>query len=389
MTSAPAFARTSEQDALAASVRGFLTKHADLSSTRRLFESGERMDTAHWKALSSDLGLTALAIPEAHGGLGGNYVDLAIVCEEMGRVLHGGPFFSSAVLSTAILVAADNAVINADVLPALASGEITAAAVLGRFEDREGPGKTPVQARQLADGNWALDGHSRGVLDGADADLLVIRAGNAHDAAFYLVDSAEGVERRRTHTLDRTRSMADIEFTSAPCTRIGTRHSAAAVLKSALAVSRTMLAAESAGAMSTCVALSAEYSRTRIQFGVPIGTFQAVKHRVADMAVRLEGSVSSAFWAASQLDAGDASSRWSLIAGVYASESFLQTALDTIQIHGGTGYTWEHDAHLFLRRARANHSVLGEPSHLRKHLSELALEPDSTISENEEAPVYV
>jgi len=364
------FTWTPEQQDLRASTRRLLQQRAPLPRARELAEAGTRHDPQLWTALAQQIGLQGLALPEEHGGSGGSLVELAVVFEEMGRVLFGGPFLPT-VLAAEALVASGDAAAQAEHLPAVAEGERTATlAVAGAGGRWRADGTT---AQGSGDG-VRLTGVKELVLDGADADLLLVLARGGRGPSLYAVAAgAEGLEAERLDPLDLTRPLARLHLRDTPARLVGEDGGGAAVLAHVQRTAAVLLAAEQVGAMSALVEMTAEHARTRRAFGRPIGAFQGVKHRLADMAVRLEMSRSAAYWAAWQPPGSPDAAMGAAVAGSYCSESFLQTAKDTIQLHGGTGFTWEHDAHLFLRRARADATLAGSPAEHRAALVPLVL----------------
>jgi alkylation response protein AidB-like acyl-CoA dehydrogenase len=364
------FTWTPEQQDLRASTRRLLQQRAPLPRARELAEAGSRHDPQLWTALAQQIGLQGLALPEEHGGSGGSLVELAVVFEEMGRVLFGGPFLPTVLAAEALVASGDDAA-QAEHLPAVAEGERTATlAVAGAGGRWRADGTT---AQGSGDG-VRLTGVKELVLDGADADLLLVLARGERGPSLYAVAAgAEGLEAERLDPLDLTRPLARLHLRDTPARLVGEDGGGAAVLAHVQRTAAVLLAAEQVGAMSTLVEMTAEHARTRRAFGRPIGAFQGVKHRLADMAVRLEMSRSAAYWAAWQPPGSPDAAMGAAVAGSYCSESFLQTAKDTIQLHGGTGFTWEHDAHLFLRRARADATLAGSPAEHRAALVPLVL----------------
>ncbi|SOD74620.1 alkylation response protein AidB-like acyl-CoA dehydrogenase [Jatrophihabitans sp. GAS493] len=368
------FAWTDEQRSLRSSVRRMLEARASLRSARDLAESGTRHDPKLWRDLARQAGLQSLAIPEVFGGAGASPVELAIVAEETGRVLLGGPFLSTAVLGVQTILAADDDAYAHEVLPAVAEGELTLALAVveadGRFDNRAL--NTAVSA--TADARGRISGAKALVLDGAEADVLIVAAREADGLSLFAVQSDEGVRRSPLAVLDQTRAIAALEFDGAPGRRIGAAGAGASAIEKMLINSSIYLAAEQLGASERATEITAEYARTRRQFGREIGAFQAVKHRLADMAVRVELARSAVYWAAWQQPGSEAAAMGASVAAAYCGPAFLQTAKDMIQLHGGIGFTWEHDAHLFLRRARATQALLGDPAAHRARLEPFLLQ---------------
>jgi alkylation response protein AidB-like acyl-CoA dehydrogenase len=364
------FTWTPEQQDLRASTRRLLQQRAPLAKARELAEAGARHDPELWRAMAQQIGLQGLVLPEEHGGSGGSRVEQAVVLEEMGRVLLGGPFLPTVLAAEALVASGDEAA-QAEHLPAIAEGERTATLAVVEADGRwHAEGTT---ARGSGD-DVRLTGTKELVLDGADADLVLVAARGERGVSLYAVlPGADGLEAERLDPLDLTRPLARLRLRDTPARLVGADGAAAAVLEQVQRTAAVLLAAEQVGAMSTLVELTAEHARTRRAFGRPIGAFQGVKHRLADMAVRLEMSRSAAYWAAWQPPGSPDAALGAAVAGSYCSESFLQTAKDTIQLHGGTGFTWEHDAHLFLRRARADATLAGSPAEHRAALVPLVL----------------
>jgi alkylation response protein AidB-like acyl-CoA dehydrogenase len=360
----PEFGWTDEHRGLRQTVRRLLADRAPVARARELAEAGERHDPALWADLAGQVGLQGLALPERHGGFGGTLLDLAIVVEEMGRVLYGGPFLPTVGLAAPVLLAADDPA-AADHLPRIADGTLTAALAVEAW----GPTGEPVVST-TADAAGRLTGTVPVVLDGGDADLLVVAAQGPAGPAPYLVEAgAAGLTRTPLETLDLTRRATRITLDGTPARAVGDPARGAAALARARAVGSVLVSAEQVGGMTAATDLTAEYARTRRQFGRLIGSFQGVKHRLADMAVRREMAHSAAYWAAWQEPGTPAFAEAAAIARSYCGDAFLQTGLDTVQLHGGIGFTWEHDAHLYLRRARADRALLGSPQQARAELA--------------------
>ncbi|TDC89818.1 acyl-CoA dehydrogenase family protein [Actinomadura sp. 7K507] len=362
------FSWTPEHGDLRAAVRGVLTAKAPLSRARELAEAGERHDPEMWETLAAQLGLQGLGLPEEHGGSGGSLVDLAIVMEEMGAVLFGGPFLPTAVLAANVLAALPRDPVAGELLPPLAEGELTATVAVVEADGRWAPESVRSSARR-GTGGPVLDGDKELVLDGADAEVILVLAQSEAGATWYAVEgAAAGLTRVPRQVLDGTRPAARLEMRGTPARRIGERGGGWAVAERMRRTAAILLAAEQAGAAGELVRRTAEYAKTRRQFGRPVGGFQGVKHRLADMAVRHEMARSAAFWAAWQEPGSSGQDFGSLVARSYCGGAFLQTAKDAIQLHGGIGFTWEHDAHLFLRRARLDATLLGGEAEARSAL---------------------
>jgi alkylation response protein AidB-like acyl-CoA dehydrogenase len=385
------FAFGDDQEELRRSVRRVLDAHPPARDAARS-EAG--IDAALWKRLGTDLGLAGLIVPEAHGGAGLGWVELIAVMEELGSQLACVPCLSTVCLATsALLVAGDDAQ-QARWLPAIASGALTA--TLAHSEP--GPG---VHASARRDGDTVvLTGRKRHVVDGHTAGLLVVSAraagtrGDDGIELYAVPADSPGLQRRRLPTMDQTRALAEIilEDVRVPDSARLARGSAAAV-EQILAYARIGLAAEQVGAAQRCLDMSVEYAKVRTQFGRPIGAFQAIQHMCADMFVLVESARSAAYhagWVASQHAAGaapdpdDPSSDLTTAAAIakaYCSDAFYRCAADTIQVHGGIGFTWEHDAHLFFKRAHASRELLGAPAQHREALAAVIIDSDAARGE--------
>lgn len=327
---------------------------------------GER-ERELWLVWAAELGLPGLVVPEEHGGAGFTRLEVAIAAEELGRAVLGGPLFASAVLATEALLAAGP---DAEVLPALAAGTSVAALAVA-----ETPGDWHTVHTAVAPGD-RLTGVKEAVLGAADADVFVVVA--AEDAtedgetdggtSVFLVEAGAGVEVEPLRVLDPTRPMARVRLTDAPARRIGVPGAGRAAVERALEAGAVFLAAEQVGGSRALLAAAVEHATTRVQFGRPIGAFQAVKHTLADMAVRTELGAAAASWAAWQEPGTEAARLGAAVARAHCSDAYLTTALDAIQVHGGMAITWEHHAHRYLRRARADRAVLPGPAEQRRLL---------------------
>ena len=331
------FAFTDEQVGLRRSVRKVLELHGGVGAARRAMQSELGHDGALWSRLGGatrgDLGLAGLVIPERLGGAGLGWVEVAAVSEELGAALAPVPFFSTVCLATSVLLQCD----ADDALAAIAGGE-SAALVLGTS--------------------------SRHVVDGHTADLLVVAT---DDGVFVVRADAPGVRRRRIATVDPTRALAEVQIdATAPLRRVGDRAD--------LDLARVALAAEQVGGAQRCLELSVEYAKVRHQFGRPIGSFQAIQHACADMFVLVESARSAAYHAAWTVDHDrNELAAAAATAAAYCGDAFHRCAGDTIQVHGGIGFTWEHDAHLYWKRARADRALLGAPATQRERIAEMIL----------------
>jgi alkylation response protein AidB-like acyl-CoA dehydrogenase len=336
---------TEEQRGLRDAVHTLLAKRSDSAAVRRAIQEPGGHDPTLWMVLCEQIGVAALAVPERFGGVGAGRREVQLVAEELGRTLTPAPLLGS-VLATSLLVALDDDDAAGRLLPRIAAGTIAAVAWAG------------------ADGHWGdgafagdggrLSGEAHYVLDGDLAEILLVVA----DGAVYEVDVA-GAQRAHTPSMDLTRRLARVRLDAAAGTRIGPSDARPA-LRAALDDAVIALAAEQVGAAAAALEMTVAYTKVRHQFGRPIGSFQALKHRMADLHVLLEAARSAAYAAGTGAVPPS-------VAKTYCSEAFQTIAGETIQLHGGIAITWEHDAHLYFKRAHGSAALFGSPgAHLRR-----------------------
>ncbi len=367
------FAFTEEQDELRHMVREMLTDLSPETEVRRLMETDEGWDRQVWSQFAAT-GLLGLAVPEEFGGAGCGLAELGVVLEEAGRSLLCAPYLSSVVLATSTLLLAlkgDGAggvdPAAAALLPALVAGERTAA--LAYLEGAGDPdGRQLETTASCVDGAWRLSGEKTFVLDGHTADDIVVLAQSVQGPTFFTVTAdAAGLTRTALQTLDQTRRYADLGFDAVAAAMVGPAGGAAGILAKVQDIAATAIATEQVGGAARVLEMAVEYAKVREQFGRPIGSFQAIKHQCADMLLEVEAGRSAAYYA---LWAGDAASPdFPVVASVakaYCSDAFFHCAAKNIQIHGGIGFTWEHPAHLYLKRAKNAQLLFGDPSHHRE-----------------------
>jgi alkylation response protein AidB-like acyl-CoA dehydrogenase len=364
------FGVSEEQQELRESVRRFVADRAPLPRVRELMDSGE-VDRDVWEQAGSQLGLQGIAIPEEYGGAGFSFAEQAIVLEELGAGLYGGPYLASAVLAaTALLSSADEGARQA-LLPGIASGQTIATLAFTEDDGSWDPAAIRLAAVKHGD-DWVLDGHKSFVLDGAIADLILAVAVTEGGLSLFAVDAgAGGLTRTPLPALDQTRSLARLEFDSVAAQLIGAPGDAAAILDRTLDVAAIALAAEQLGGAQRTLDMAVEYAKVRHQFGRPIGSFQAIKHRCADLLLEVESLRSAVAYAAAAV--AEDSSEVPVVASLvkaYGSETYFHVTAENIQIHGGIGFTWEHDAHLFFKRAKSSELFLGDGSYHRERLAE-------------------
>jgi alkylation response protein AidB-like acyl-CoA dehydrogenase len=365
------FTFTDEQNQLRDAVRRFCAENFDEQTVRQLMQSDPPFDSKVWARLGSELGVLGLSVPEADGGVGGTLVDQAVAVEELGASLACGPVFGTIFLAIPALVAASASQVRDELLVELVEGRRTAAFVVA---DRAGASDIAVSITADHD---ALTGIVERVVDaGAADDLLVAARGADGVVALYAVEgSAPGVQRSPLATLDLTRPQATVMLSGAPGRLVAGPDDAERVIEHTLHVGSALLAVEQVGAAQHLLDLSVDYAKSRLQFGRPIGSFQAVKHRLADLLVDLEHARSTAYHAVWALaDGSDDPALAVSIAQATASAAFSRIAADTIQVHGGIGFTWEHQAHLYFKRATCDAALLGTAEQHRSRVAELVLD---------------
>jgi alkylation response protein AidB-like acyl-CoA dehydrogenase len=363
---------------LRSSVRDFLVAKSGERPVRAAIETECGYDEDLWARLSGQLGLTGLAVPQEYGGDGFGFTELQVVLEELGRALTPSPFLASVVLAAGAILAAGDEVAAKAYLPGIAAGKTTAALAVAESAGLWSFDQLTTTARPAANGDgsdWRLTGTKQFVLHGATAGLLVVAAHTGQGPGFFAVQpglrAGTTLTRTALRTLDLTRPMATLQFTDTPATLIGTAGAAGPALDAVLDLAMTAVAAEQAGAARACLEASAAYARERHQFGRPIGSFQAVKHKCADMLVKVELAQAAATEAA-RAAAGDPDAaplpQAAAVAHAVCSESLMFVAAENIQVHGGIGFTWEHPAHLYFRRAKASQLMFGGPGFYFEHL---------------------
>lgn len=366
------FTFTGEQQQLRAAVRKFCAEGFAEATVRRLMESEVRYDPAVWRRLGAELGVLGMSVPEADGGVGGSLVDQAVAVEEFGAALGCGPFFGTVYLAIPALVACGSGDARDDLLAALIDGERTAAFAVN---DAAGAldSNVTVTAQSRGDG-VVLTGTAKRVVDAGAADVVLVAARGDDGVGLYAVD-ADDLRRTPLVTMDLTRPQADIVFADAPARLLAGPADAERVITHALQIGSALLAVEQVGAAQHMLDLSVDYAKSRLQFGRHIGSFQAVKHKLADMLVDLEHARSTAYHAVWALaDGSDDPALAVSIAQATCSAAFSRIAADSIQVHGGIGFTWEHQAHLYFKRAATDAALLGSAEQHRGRIAALVLD---------------
>ena len=370
------FAFSEEQEELRRSVRRFLEDKSPISEVRRLMETTEGYDPKVWAQMGNELGLQSLHIPEAYGGQGYSFVELVVVLEEMGRALLCAPFFASVCLAANAILAAGTEERRAALLPGIASGETIATVAFTEANGRWDATGITMEATPDGDGGYTLDGTKMFVLDGHTANLIVVAArsagsGGTEGVSLFTVDAeAPGLTRTALSTMDQTRKQARLEFSGVPATLLGEEGAGWTALSRTLDQAAVCLAAEQVGGAQRCLDMSVDYAKVRIQFGRPIGSFQAIKHKCADMLLEVESAKSAAYYAAwAAAEDNDELPVVASLSKAYCSDAYFHAAAENIQIHGGIGFTWEHDAHLYFRRAKSSELLFGDATYHRELLA--------------------
>lgn len=354
------FGFTDEQELLRQEVRKFLDAHCPMEQVRKLMATPEGHSREHWRQIA-ELGWLGLTVPEAYGGAGLGWVDLVVVLEEMGRTLFPSPFLAATIGIAAIREAGDDAQ-KRRWLPGLAEGSSIATLAWLEPSDRMDPAGVELAGARRGDG-FALSGAKVQVLDAEAATLFVVafRDGDAVRLAVVPRDAA-GVTVEATPSIDQTRRVGRVRFENVAVAAADVLADASpAVLTRILDLATAAVTAESLGAADAAIQLTVRYANERIQFGSPIGRFQGVKHPLAEMHVDVESAKSILYFAAWALDEPDpGASRAVSLAKAYASEAFPRIGIDAVQLHGGVGFTWEYDPHLYLKRSKWARPAFGD-----------------------------
>ncbi|QRY42681.1 acyl-CoA/acyl-ACP dehydrogenase [Mycolicibacterium boenickei] len=363
---------TAEQEELRNVMRAFLGRYSTEADVRKQIDGDTGYDGSAWTTAAEQIGMQALAIPEDLGGAGYGFDELAVVLEETGRALFTGPVLPSVVLAPAVLqLSGDNAACE-KYLPGVASGTRVATVAVSEDESLWREADITVAAERTGDG-WKLTGRKRYVLSGAEADLVVVAARTEAGVSLFAVDiPAAGLTIEQLPVMDLTRRVATMSFENCAAVLIGEDGAGWATLEKVFDRAIVALACEQVGAAAAVLDATVEYLKVRQQFGRPIGSFQAIKHRCADMLVELESARSAAAYASAAIsDGADDASIAASIAKVYCSETLYHIAAEGIQMHGGIGFTWEHGAHLYFKRAKSAEVLFGSPAAHRERIAHL------------------
>jgi alkylation response protein AidB-like acyl-CoA dehydrogenase len=367
--------------ALADSLSSLLADRGSLDKVLARTESAETYDDGLWQTVAGDLGLAGLLIPERDGGAGASYREVCSAAEALGSTVAPVPFLGSAVVATAALLSVASGV--PDLLHRMADGSVTATLAVPFASAPGGPFPASVRVAGPKPGDAQtgvarLRGTVRGVADALPATVLLVPADGVPQA-LYLVDMSDpGVAKAPVVSLDMTRQLCDLSFDDAPGRLIASGAAASQALDAALTAGAGVLAAEQVGVAQRCLDMTLAYVKERRQFARPVGSFQALKHRLADVWVAVSQARAASRYAAACLASGDPDAKVAVaIAKAYCSEAAVHAAQECVQLHGGIGFTWEHPAHLYLKRAKADSVGFGTPDAHRAALAPLINLPAS------------
>ena len=373
------FALNDEQEALAESAKRFLQEKAGCEAALQVMETDQGFDEAVWDTMASELGWTALTIPEAYGGYGLGYTDLIPLLEAMGRHMLCSPFFSSICMGANSILEAGTEEQKTKWLPEIAAG--TSRATLAFTEAGGTWCADDIQATYTrTDEGFVINGTKHYVLDGHTAHLIIVAAraegstGEKGISLFVLNPASQGLSIHAIKNLDQTRKQANITLDNTPLAfsaQLGGQDLDWSIVQRILDLAGVALSLEQVGCAERCLQTAVDYAKIRTQFNRPIGSFQAIKHKCADMLVLVESARSAAWfaaWSATQSEGlADAASQ----AQSYCSDALYNCAAESIQIHGGIGFTWEHEAHLYFKRAQSSKVLLGTPETHRERIAQM------------------
>lgn len=365
------FEFTREHEELRQTVKRFLDNDATEAKVRSAMATEDGFDRAIWTKMAEQMGLQGLIIPEEHGGSGLGMVELAVVLEEMGAALLCAPYLSTAVLAPTALLRSGDSDACGEILSGVADGRTLATVAIS--EPGSGGDIAQMTTRATCErSTWRLSGVKTHVVDGHTADVLLVAARTDDGIALFRVDGvADGVGRRLLPTLDLTRKLAEVTFAGARATRIGSGD-ATSLLTDVGQIAAIALACEQVGGAQRVLDMAVDYAKTRLQFGRAIGSFQAIKHRCADMLVDVEFARSAAYHAAFCAAEGREEELPIAVAMAksFCSDAYFRITNDNIQVHGGMGFTWEHPAHLYFKRAKSSAVLFGAPAAHREQLAQ-------------------
>ena len=356
-----------EHDDLRSAVRKLLAEQGDSEHLRRTLESDEPFDRDLWKTMAQELGLHGMALPEEYGGSGFGFLEQAVVLEEMGRAVHASPYLASVVMAATLIRLSGNDEACAEHLPGIASGDVVAtAAVL------DGNGTwAGVKTGLALDSSGRVSGVAPFVIDGAVADLLLAVVNAGREQVLVAVRTAQdGVQTQNHPTMDQTRGLATVTLSEVDASVIARGDAVVTALAETELHVLAALSAEMVGGAGKVLEVTVDYAKIREQFGVPIGSFQAIKFKAADMLLDLEAARSASLYASRAVAEEAADSGFAAeVAKAVCSEAYFAISAQSIQIFGGIGFTWEHDAHLHFKRAKSSEVLLGNSDVHRERIA--------------------
>jgi len=368
------FAFSEEQEEFRAHLRRFLDAEAPMTQVFRVLETERGFDPGVWKAMADSLGLQGIHIPERFGGQGFGFLELCIALEETGRSLLCAPYFSTVSLAANAVMNGGDDASRERWLPAIAGGECIA--TLAVLEPQGSWDADGVRATHTRDGDgYRLDGRKALATDGAQAELLIVATrepgteGDAGLALFAVERDAPGLHVTPVDPLDPTRRLANLELEAVAATPLGPPGGSGAALRKTLDQARVCLAAESVGGAQRCLDSAVAYAQERVQFGRAIGSFQAIKHKCAEVLLEVESAKATAYFAAWSAANDSDLALAAALAKSMCDDAYRMAAAENIQIHGGIGFTWEADPHLYYKRAKANETLLGDPHYQRARIA--------------------
>jgi alkylation response protein AidB-like acyl-CoA dehydrogenase len=369
------FAFSEEQEAFRAELRRCFEEHAGPPSVFRAMESAEGFDRALWKRLAGELGLPGVHLPEAYGGQGFGFLELGILLEEAGRLLFPSPVFSTVCLAANAILNAGSEAQKRALLPGIACGETLATlAWLEPDTDWDAAG-VRLTIEPGADGD-RLSGSKRFVTDAATADLIVVAArrpatrGLEGVGLFLVRRDAPGLSVSPVDALDATRKLAHLELARVAAEPLGDPAGAGAALARTLDQARVMLACESAGGAQHCLDSAVAWAKQRVQFARPIGSFQAIQHKCAEVLLEVASAQAAAHFACWAAEQDEGLPLAAAMAKSFCDETYLRASQENLHIHGGVGFTWEAEPHLYLKRAKASETLLGPPAYQRSRIAQ-------------------
>lgn len=352
-----------EQAGIRDAVRGLLTKHSTIEQVRQSSETQLGYSRELWSRLVDDMSVTTLAAQETAGGLGYGMVEMGIILEECGRALVAEPVYTSAVLGVHALVHAPEPAAD------LSRRVLDGSAVVSVSTSSTDPERLRARA---AESGWTLDGHAAAVVGAAEADIVVVSARYDDGVGVFAIEAGPHLEARQRTVLDPTRRQADLTFSTAPARLLASDRDSSTFLNGVRDIAALALAHENTGIIDALLDMTTRYVTTRHQFGRPIGSFQAIKHRLADVLTALERARSAARYAAAVHDENPEDARLAIaVAGAVCTDAVVHAAHEAVQLHGGIGFTWEHPAHSYFRRALGNEALQGDSRSHRARIADL------------------